>query len=69
MDKLGIYIHIPFCMRKCAYCDFYSIEDMDRVSAYVEALIAQIRSFRSMGSRHLVDSVYIGVVTPSVLSA
>ncbi len=68
MDKLGIYIHIPFCMRKCAYCDFYSIEDMDRVSAYVEALIAQIRSFRSMGSRHLVDSVYIGGGTPSVLS-
>ena len=68
MDKLGIYIHIPFCVRKCAYCDFYSIEDMDRRTAYVEALVSQIRSFRSMGTRHVVDSVYIGGGTPSVLS-
>lgn len=41
---------------------------MDRVSAYVEALITQIRSFRSVGAHHLVDSIYIGGGTPSVLS-
>ena len=43
-DKLGIYIHIPFCRSKCDYCDFYSLagreEQMDR---YQKALLAHIR--------------------------
>ena len=42
--RLGIYIHIPFCMQKCAYCDFYSITDTKRRAPYVRALIEQIRA-------------------------
>ena len=66
--RLGIYIHIPFCIRKCAYCDFYSVTQMELRDAYVSALIAQIRSFRAAAKNHIVDSVYIGGGTPSILS-
>ncbi len=66
--KLGIYIHIPFCIHKCAYCDFYSITDTLLRESYVQALIAQIGAFRVAGKNHIVDSVYIGGGTPSVLT-
>ncbi len=65
--RLGIYVHIPFCLRKCAYCDFYSITDSALRHDYVNALIAQIRSFRAAASGYTVDSVYIGGGTPSLL--
>lgn len=68
MEKLGIYIHIPFCVRKCAYCDFYSIGDTSRCDAYTDALITQIKSWKSAGKNHVVDSIYIGGGTPSLLS-
>ena len=64
---LGIYIHIPFCKRKCDYCDFYSICDytdklMDR---YLEALVIQMKEYFKY-NRRKVDTVYIGGGTPSV---
>lgn len=67
MEKLGIYIHIPFCARKCAYCDFYSVGDVSQGDAYTDALIAQIKSFKPSGKNHVVDSIYLGGGTPSVL--
>ena len=60
----GIYIHIPFCIRKCPYCDFYSVtssEDLRR--EYLLALRNQILSF----SRVSADTVYLGGGTPSLL--
>jgi oxygen-independent coproporphyrinogen-3 oxidase len=45
LEKLGIYIHIPFCVRKCIYCDFYSICDLSQTDIYVKALIEQIKSY------------------------
>lgn len=69
MDKkLGLYIHIPFCVKKCAYCDFYSICDLSQRDAYIKALTAQIASFKQEGKNHIVDSIYIGGGTPSMLS-
>jgi len=45
MDRVGLYIHIPFCERKCLYCDFYSGKYSDEVKEkYVEELIAEIKS-------------------------
>ena len=42
-DKLGIYIHIPFCRSKCDYCDFYSLAGReDRMDAYQKALLAHL---------------------------
>lgn len=62
----GIYIHVPFCVKKCMYCDFYSETDLSKRDAYVRALTREIAL--SATSRHAVDTVYLGGGTPSVLS-
>lgn len=68
-NRLGIYIHIPFCKSKCAYCDFYSYAPKDgRVyGAYTDALIKHITSYRVAGGDYAPDTVYIGGGTPTVL--
>lgn len=59
----SLYIHIPFCKKKCLYCDFYSTTYQKKLSSdYVEALIKQIRQIDAP-----VSSIYIGGGTPSVL--
>ena len=68
MENLGIYIHIPFCAKKCAYCDFYSMCDLSLRENYVDALISQISSFRAEAKNRIVDTIYIGGGTPSILS-
>lgn len=69
-DKLlGIYIHVPFCIKKCAYCDFYSVPyNPDSMTAYARALSAQIRRNKSYAYARKVDTVYFGGGTPSLLS-
>ena len=67
-EKLSIYIHIPFCVKKCEYCDFYSLCDPDLTAPYVNALIAQIKDFRSEAKNKPVDTIYFGGGTPSLLS-
>lgn len=68
-NRLGVYIHIPFCKSKCAYCDFYSYSPKDtRVyTAYTDALIKHISSYRVAGGDYAPDTVYIGGGTPTVL--
>ena len=68
MERLSIYIHVPFCIRKCEYCDFYSLCDLSLRADYVEALIMQIKDFRSEAKNKLVDTIYFGGGTPSLLS-
>ncbi len=65
----GIYIHIPFCIRKCPYCDFYSSADLSLVSAFADALIDEIRMAASGGdyAGAAFDSIYIGGGTPTVM--
>ncbi|RMG01066.1 MAG: radical SAM family heme chaperone HemW [Nitrospirae bacterium] len=61
----GIYIHIPFCVKKCSYCDFYSIPYNDVTArSYLEALIKEIASSKYHPSS--VDTIYIGGGTPSL---
>lgn len=68
--SLGLYIHIPFCKSKCAYCDFYSIERSEgHMDAYVGALTAALRSAASKAEDHLVDTIYFGGGTPTFLGA
>lgn len=63
----GIYIHIPFCKRKCPYCSFYSVEyDKELAEAYVLALRRNIEKYK--GEAIFVDTVYFGGGTPSLLS-
>ena len=68
MERLSLYIHIPFCVKKCEYCDFYSLCDLSLREKYVNALIAQIKDFRSEAKNKLVDTIYFGGGTPSLLS-
>lgn len=69
-DKLGIYIHIPFCRSKCDYCDFYSLagreKEMDR---YQKALLAHMRETAPLAQGIGVDSIYFGGGTPSYYGA
>ena len=65
---LGLYIHIPFCKSKCAYCDFYSLpRSEDRMDDYTDALCAHLAETAPFASDRLVDTVYFGGGTPSYL--
>ena len=59
----GIYIHIPFCVRKCLYCDFCSTADWSLQDEYVNALINEIKEYKGQEA----DTVFIGGGTPTVL--
>ena len=69
-DKLGIYIHIPFCRSKCDYCDFYSLAGReDRMDAYQKALLSHIKETAPLAHGIPVDTIYIGGGTPSYYGA
>lgn len=63
MDKLGLYIHIPFCIGKCYYCDFYSITDKKYIALYINALCKDIEKYQNKAF----TSIYIGGGSPSLL--
>jgi len=63
----GLYIHIPFCVKKCAYCDFVSFENSPYTAQYRNALKAEIEVSAFRMPHHSFDSVFIGGGTPSTL--
>ncbi len=67
MEKnLGIYVHIPFCVGKCAYCDFYSLSGHEKLMpTYQHALLHHIREYAPQLDAYLADTVYFGGGTPS----
>ncbi len=68
MNK-GLYIHIPFCKRRCAYCDFYSTTEGDLVrSSFVNALCRELRQRRDYAGTARLSTIYFGGGTPSQLS-
>ena len=68
---LGIYVHIPFCLSKCEYCDFYSIPQAneDVMDRYLKALCTHIRESGPQAPGYRVDTVYFGGGTPSYFGA
>ena len=69
MNKLGIYIHIPFCERRCKYCDFTSsIFNQSRMKEYLEHLLLEIKNNKELLKDYVVDTIFIGGGTPSLLS-
>ena len=65
-NKLGIYIHIPFCRSKCDYCDFYSLAGREKdMDIYQKALLTHIRETAPLARHMEVDTVYFGGGTPS----
>jgi oxygen-independent coproporphyrinogen-3 oxidase len=61
----GLYIHIPFCLSKCPYCDFYSVSSLSLLPAFLDALFREMELYR--GRIGPCDTVYIGGGTPSLL--
>lgn len=65
-EKLGIYIHIPFCRSKCDYCDFYSVAGQEaRMDEYQKALMAHMKETAPQTKGWQIDTVYFGGGTPS----
>ena len=66
-ENHGLYVHVPFCVKKCRYCDFYSTSDLGLKGGVVSALVGEM-NLRSLGD-HVIDTIYFGGGTPSVLTA
>ena len=65
--ELELYLHIPFCVRKCAYCDFLSFPAEKEIQKqYVNCLIEEIRQF-DLAEDYVVSTIFFGGGTPSVL--
>ena len=65
---IGLYIHIPFCKKKCSYCDFVSFSDKDSlIEKYKEAVIKEIKN-KDL-SKYKINTIYIGGGTPSILDS
>lgn len=62
-ESLGIYIHIPFCVKKCNYCDFYSLPS-NEFDLYAEAVIQEIENYEY---NETVDTIYFGGGTPNLM--
>lgn len=70
MKNISIYIHIPFCIQKCAYCDFLSAPaDSFTKKAYVDALCQEIKAWEVFGREYEVDTIFFGGGTPSCLES
>jgi oxygen-independent coproporphyrinogen-3 oxidase len=72
MENFGVYIHVPFCVRKCPYCDFYSIAVGDEAPPWREYLVALRRQldlcvFAGLSGRRMIESIYFGGGTPSLM--
>lgn len=66
---LMLYVHIPFCVKKCAYCDFLSgPANVEEIDAYVTALCREIDWYREVAVQYEVDSIFFGGGTPSILN-
>ncbi|MFQ6724098.1 MAG: radical SAM family heme chaperone HemW [Clostridia bacterium] len=67
-EKLGLYIHVPFCNRKCDYCDFVSYSmGVDAQREFKEALFKEIDMYRKHCVKKVFNSIYIGGGTPSIM--
>lgn len=68
MRKIGVYIHIPFCVKKCIYCDFVSYAKKEnQIKPYIEAVLKEIEHVNF--NNYIIDTIYIGGGTPSVIDA
>ena len=75
LENIGIYIHIPFCKKKCKYCDFVSFDCEEKnIEKYVECLLKEIdEKSNELNAKNnfnnKVDTIYIGGGTPSIIDA
>ncbi len=63
----GIYLHIPFCLKKCGYCDFYSITDISLKGRFLDTIIQEIQTRNIEFKSEDITTIYLGGGTPSLL--
>ena len=69
-ENIGIYIHIPFCLKKCYYCDFVSYENKeDIIEDYIDSLCIEILKNSEILSEYNISTIYFGGGTPSFISS
>jgi len=66
-EPWGLYLHVPFCRRKCLHCDFYSVTALSLIPSYLEAVRREMRLYSAATGP--IDTIYVGGGTPSLLSA
>ena len=70
MKKLGIYIHIPFCKKKCHYCDFISFAGkQELIEQYINSLKREIENYKTNKKEYLIETIYFGGGTPSYIAS
>ncbi|HKK10444.1 MAG TPA: radical SAM family heme chaperone HemW [Bacteroidales bacterium] len=65
----GIYIHIPFCKKKCHYCNFYSLASNRYFDEIIDAIALEIPQRKNLIGNNLIESIYFGGGTPSLMGA
>jgi oxygen-independent coproporphyrinogen-3 oxidase len=65
----GIYIHIPFCKKRCLYCDFFSSTNMEEKEKYVDALCKELKNRKDYLQGQTIETIYFGGGTPTQLQA
>ena len=65
----GIYVHVPYCKRKCHYCDFYSVEDAQGMNEFANLILEELRLRKDYLPTEPIETVYFGGGTPSLLTA
>ncbi|MCG8564091.1 MAG: radical SAM family heme chaperone HemW [Desulfobacterales bacterium] len=66
-DIQSVYVHVPFCVKKCGYCDFYSLEDLSLIPDYGRALCREIALAAPHPRASSLDTLYFGGGTPSLI--
>src|SRR5665648_133669 len=68
--KLGLYLHFPYCVAKCPYCDFnsYQLKEDNQISSYIPALYQEITAYSKKLKKSNVKAIYLGGGTPTILS-
>src|SRR5690349_24960331 len=71
LPPLSLYVHLPWCVRKCPYCDFNSYEARGALPdlQYVDALLRDLRSEIELANGRALETIYFGGGTPSLFSA
>ncbi len=69
MKKISLYVHIPFCKKKCLYCDFVSFDNSDEdIEPYFFALFEEIKAYKTiLNADYIIDTIYIGGGTPNYI--
>ena len=68
MNIIALYIHIPFCKKKCYYCDFNSYSGKQHlIEEYIEALKKEIKMYKDVLNSYKISTIFFGGGTPSIL--